>query len=189
MDHINGNTDNDLILLTLSNSKESQKSFELLVDRYKNYVFQICYNKLKNAEDAEDAAQEVFVRAYFALKNFRFESEFKTWLTKITLNVNLTMLLSNKRKFWKSFVTSDDEADIELIYRSTITKSQEESFWGAVGSTLHKMIQAYRKVFILRYFKNFQIEQISKKITSSIGATKMKLKRAKDQFLKIFLEE
>ncbi|MCB0749442.1 MAG: hypothetical protein KDC90_18430, partial [Ignavibacteriae bacterium] len=113
----------------------------------------------------------------------------KTWLTKITLNVNLTMLLSNKRKFWKSFVTSDDEADIELIYRSTITKSQEESFWGAVGSTLHKMIQAYRKVFILRYFKNFQIEQISKKITSSIGATKMKLKRAKDQFLKIFLEE
>ena len=56
MDHINGNTDKDLILLTLSNSKESQKSFELLVDRYKNYVFQICYNKLKNAEDAEDAA-------------------------------------------------------------------------------------------------------------------------------------
>jgi RNA polymerase sigma-70 factor (ECF subfamily) len=179
-------SDNDLISIVLSEPINSQKAFEELVNRYKNYVFQVCYSKLKNAEDSEDAAQEVFVRTYFGLKNFRFESEFKTWLTQITLNVALTINLSNKRKFWKTFISTDGDVDIDSIYRTTLTKAQEDNFWTVVGSTLRKMIFIYRKVFILKYFKNLKTEIISEKIQISIGATKMKLKRAKDQFIYIF---
>ena len=182
-------TDQELIIEALSKSKEANNAFEEIVDRYKNYVFQICYSKLHNVEDAEDATQEAFVRVYFGLEKFRFDSEFKTWLTQISLNVTLTMLLSNKRKFWKNFVSNDGDVDIDTIYRSTFTKGQEESFWNTVGSVLHKMLHTYRKVFIFKYFKNLNLENISRKIASSIGATKMKLKRAKDQFIKYLLDE
>lgn len=183
------NTDKELISIAISDELNKQKVFEILVDRYKNYIFQICYSKLKNTEDAEDATQEVFLRAYFALEKFRFDSEFKTWLTQIAINVNLTILLSNKRKFWKSFVTTDGDVDIDNIYRSTFTQTQENNFWKTIGLTLYRMLHGYRKVFILKYFKNFNISLISKKIASSIGATKMKLKRAKDQFIKILLDD
>jgi RNA polymerase sigma-70 factor (ECF subfamily) len=144
---------------------------------------------LHNVEDAEDAAQEVFVRVYFGANKFRFESEFKTWLTQITINVSLTMILSNKRKFWKNFVSADGDVDVETIYRSTFTTGQEENFWDIVGQVLHKMIHQYRKVFIFKYFKNLSLKSISTKIESTINATKMKLKRAKDQFIKYLSEE
>lgn len=181
-----GNNDNDLIKSIISEPLTAAKNFEELVNRYKNYVFNICYSKLKNAEDAEDATQEVFVRVYFGLNKFRFESEFKTWLTQIAINVCLTMLLSNKQKFWRNFVAADGDVDVETIYRSKITNVQEENFWTTVGSILHKMYHNYRKVFILKYFKNLKLLIISKKVAASVSAVKMRLKRAKDQFIRIY---
>ncbi len=183
-----GKSDKELILEALSNSLSAQKAFEELVDKYKNYIFTICYSKLNSVEDAEDATQEVFIRAYFGLKKFRFDSEFKTWLTQITMNVNLTILLSNKQKFWKTFVSTDGDADFEAIQRLTLTKVEELNFWKTIGTTLYKMTQSYRRVFILKYFKNLNLERISAKIEATIGATKMKLLRAKEQFIKILLE-
>ncbi len=182
-------SDKELISIAITDEFNKQKVFEIIVNRYKNYISQICYSKLKNTEDAEDATQEVFVRAYFALEKFRFDSEFKTWLTQIAINVCITILLSKKRKFWKSFVTTDGDVDIDIIYRATLTQTQENNFWETIGLTLNRMIHGYRKVFILKYFKNLNVDLISKKIIATIGATKMKLKRAKDQFIKILLDE
>ena len=181
-------TDKELVKVFLSDPLNAQIAFETLVDRYKNYVFQICYSKLHNLEDAEDSTQEVFVRVYFALEKFRNESEFKTWLTQIAINVTLTLVLSNKRKFWKNFVSTDGDVDIDTIYRSTIIPGDEEKFWNTVGNILRKMFPIYRKVFIFKYFKNFDLAIISGRIKATINATKMKLKRAKDQFLKILTE-
>lgn len=178
-------TDTELVKIILSDPINANIAFEALVDRYKNYVFQICYSKLHNVEDAEDSTQEVFVRVYFALAKFRNESEFKTWLTQIAINVTLTLILSNKRKFWKNFVSSDGDIDIDTIYRSTITIADEDKFWNTIGNILQKMFPLYRKVFIFKYFKDLNLEKISRKIRSTINATKMKLKRAKDQFLNI----
>ena len=178
-------TDKELIHIFLSDPANANKAFEALVDRYKNYVFKICYSRLNNLEDAEDSTQEVFVRTYFGLEKFRQESELKTWLTQIAINVTLTLILSNKRKFWKNFVSIDGDIDIDTIYRSTITKADEAKFWDTIGNVLRKMFPVYRKVFIFKYFKNLNLERISGKIRSTINATKMKLKRAKDQFLKI----
>ncbi len=182
-------SDKDLILNTLDEYPYEQNSFTELVNRYKHYVFTICYSKLKNIEDAEDAVQETFVRAYFGLKNFRFDSEFKTWLTQISINVALTVLLSKKKTFWRSFVTLDGDIDMDNIYRTTVGEESEKEFWNVVGSILRKMIQIYRKVFILKYFKNLAIRDIGSSIQLTVAATKMKVKRAKDQFIKILFGE
>ena len=113
------------------------------------------------------------------------ESTLKTWITKITMNICLTIQLSSKYKFWRYYVTPEDDVDIDTMYSSMLNKRQEENFWKKLGELLKKMFYRYRKVFIFRYIKNLSIDQISKKISSTIGATKMIIKRAKDNFYKI----
>lgn len=182
-------SDKELIQEILSNSSLSQQTYEELVNRYKHYVFNHCFKMLRNKEDAEDATQEVFVRVYFGLSKFRFDSEFKSWLTQISKNVVLTMILSEKRKFWKSFLSNDDEVNLDLIYRTTVTQEQENNFWEKIGNTLYRLIQSYRIVFILKYFKAFNLDKISKKVNATLGATKMRVKRAKEQFVNYILED
>ncbi len=63
-------------------------AFDKLVLKYKNIVFNLCFKILYNYEDAEDCSQEVFIKVYNAIKNFKFNSSFKTWLYTIALNFN-----------------------------------------------------------------------------------------------------
>lgn len=176
-------TDLELVKRCQIDLPEDEDAFEVLVDRYKNYIYKISYEKLQNQMDAEDATQESFIRIYFGLKNFRQESEFKTWLVKIVTNVCLTMLLTRKRKFWKYHVSLDGDVDIDTVYLSIFSKYEEKHFWDIIGSTLRKMISIYRKVFILKYFKGLSFGEIGKKVNSSVPAVKMKIQRAKERFI------
>ncbi len=179
-------SDEDLIKICWQEANSYNLAFNELVERYKNYVFKIAFDKLKNVEDAEDATQEIFVRAFFGLKNFRFDAQFKTWLTRIAINVCLTILLTRKRKMWQYHISLNGEADLESIYTSLISKDDELFFWKKISEVLKKMTHIYRKVFIFKYFKNFSLSSISKRLNATIPAVKMKIKRAKDQFIKIF---
>src|SRR5581483_12497430 len=64
-------------------------AFDLVVERYRRSVYQICYRFVGNHEDASDLSQEVFLRAYRGLKNFRGQSALSTWLYRIAVNVSL----------------------------------------------------------------------------------------------------
>jgi RNA polymerase sigma-70 factor (ECF subfamily) len=180
-------SDEKLVLLCQQELPEYTSAFNELVRRYKDYVFDLTITKLKNVNDAEDATQETFIRIFHGLKGFRMDSELKTWITVIAGNVCLTMLISEKRKFWKYHVSLDGEADLEGIHTMLVSQQQEYVFWKKIGAILHDMFTNYRKVFIFKYFKNFPIKLIADKINSSLATAKMRITRAKDQFLKIFL--
>jgi len=184
-----GFSDTELVQRCQIELHDNDYAFEELVDRYKNYVYKISYEKLSNQMDAEDATQETFIRVYFGLKNFRQDSELKTWLTKIVTNVCLTMLLARKRKFWKYHVSLDGDVDINSVYLSIFSKFDENNFWNVIGNTLRKLIYIYRKVFILKYFKGLSFSEIGNKIDSTIPAVKMKILRAKERFIKIIKNE
>src|SRR5438093_9045992 len=64
-------------------------AFDLIVERHRRAVYQLCYRFVGNHEDASDLAQDVFVRAYRALRNFRGQSSLGTWLHRIAVNVSL----------------------------------------------------------------------------------------------------
>ena len=187
MNELNKISDEKLVELCKKQLPDDHSGFEILVNRYKNYIFKIAYSKLKNYQDAEDATQETFIRIFFSIKKFREASTLKTWINVITTNVCLTMILTQKRKGWKYYLTENGEIDINNIYNSILSERQEQDFWTIVGVILKKMKSAYRKVFIYKYFKNFTIKSISKKIKISLNATKMKVKRSKDQFINYFL--
>lgn len=181
-------SDIELLNSYKNRSLSKEQIFKEILVRYKTYVFNIGLVKLNNKQDAEDAAQETFIRIYYALENFKMEASLKTWISVIAGNVCITMLLTEKRKFWKYNVISSTEADLENIYNLLTSKQQEFTFWKKIGEILHKMNFLYRKVFILKYFKNKLLLEIAKKIETSIAATKMKIKRAREQFIKIFIK-
>src|ERR1700739_3984245 len=73
-------------------------AFELLMRRHKDSISRIIFNITKNHEDAEDQAQETFLRAYRAISEFRGDSKFKSWLTRIAMNQALLCLRKRRRR-------------------------------------------------------------------------------------------
>ena len=74
-------------------------AFATLVDRYKNMVYTLALKMLTNKEEAEEIAQDTFVKAYHSLNKFKGESKFSTWIYKITYNTCLDRLKKNKKQF------------------------------------------------------------------------------------------
>jgi RNA polymerase sigma factor (sigma-70 family) len=89
----NGQADTEIISRVL---KGDQSAFALLVERYQNYVFTLVLRFVENREDAEEIAQDAFVKAYRSLADFRGDSKFSTWLFTITRTTCLSFLRKNK---------------------------------------------------------------------------------------------
>src|SRR5262245_58873725 len=100
-------SDDDLVRQTLKAGAGDRRAFEILVKRYQARVVANCRHITRDFNYAEDLAQEVFVKAFFALNRFEGRSSFKTWLQKIKVNHCLNHL---KAKQGKVFVDVDDEA-------------------------------------------------------------------------------
>src|SRR4051794_30609949 len=88
-----GTTDNEIIARVLGGEHQL---YAELVKRYQNFVFTITLKYTPNREDAEEIAQDVFVKAYKALRDFRGESKFSTWLYSIVNSTSITFLRKKK---------------------------------------------------------------------------------------------
>ncbi len=162
-----------------------QRAFTELVKRYQRYAYQIALRYVKNREDAQDIVQEAFIRVYFHISGFRGESSFKTWLTRIVINLSLTYRLAQNRRA-RFLLNTEHEPNFQLIEQSLMSPLQEQQFWRILGEILRRMRQEYRKAFILRYFKNRPLTYIAQKLRTTLNGAKMKISRAKAQFLRIF---
>src|SRR5437763_8058669 len=76
--------------------KGDQQAYSILVERFQNYVFTIVLRYVKNREDAEEVAQDVFVKAYRSLADFKGTAKFSTWLYTVTTTTSLTFLRKKK---------------------------------------------------------------------------------------------
>jgi RNA polymerase sigma-70 factor (ECF subfamily) len=88
-----GLSDNEIISRVLQGE---QNAYAELVNRYQNYVFTLTVRMIKSREDAEEVAQDVFIKAYRSLADFRGESKFSTWLYTITNTTSITFLRKKK---------------------------------------------------------------------------------------------
>ena len=88
-----GPTDTEIISRVLNGE---QQAYALLVERYQNYVFTLCLRLIENREDAEEVAQDIFVKAYRSLADFRGDAKFSTWLYTIVRTSSITFLRKKK---------------------------------------------------------------------------------------------
>lgn len=158
--------------------KGDTSAFEALVKKYDSRVYYICLEITKNTADAEDAAQESFIKAYGYLGRFRGDSAFSTWMYSIARNSALDVIRRRKET-----VNIDEQAELPgetLEFDPEGSAVSKES-----ANTLKKLILAlpedFRQVLILREIEGCQYSEIAEMLGIGEGTVKSRLSRARSK--------
>ncbi len=147
-------------------------AFDLIVERYRRPIYQMCYRFVGNHEEAADLSQEVFLRAYRGLKNFRRQAALSTWLYRIGVNVCLNRVSAKKAL---DSTTADPIEVYELV--DTRTDSPADRLLRAergarVRAAIARLPRKQRATLILRTYHEMSHQEIADVLGSSVGAVK-----------------
>lgn len=161
-----------------------QSSFEELLSRYSNKVFSLASRLTRNAEDAEEVLQDVFVTVHRKIASFEGKSSFSSWLYRVTVNAAFMKL--RKRRQDLSVPLEDV---IQQSHAITSLKSPESAFVDAqsirnqmleaLESAIRKLPDDYRPVFILRDVDGLTSREVSKILDLTVPAVKSRLHRSR----------
>lgn len=158
----------------------NQDAFADIVSAYQDSVYNLCYRMLGERTEAEDAAQEAFLRAYLNLSRYDSARSFKTWLLSIASNYCIDRL-RRRRLQWMSL---DDEpvADRLVLHSDDAepepaTLNKEQSV--AIQALLHELSPDYRAVVVLRYWYDYSYAEIADIMDTTESAVKSRLFRAR----------
>jgi len=158
--------------------------FSYLVEKYQDIVFSIAFKVLKNREDAEEMAQESFIKAYKSLHSFKGKAKFSTWLYRITYNNCISEVRKKKIHF-----TSTDEVQIkDETEELNLDGVPEENRAKYVKAAMDRLPEEEYTLILLFYFEEQSIDEIAKVTKLSASNVKVKLYRARKK-LHTFLNE
>lgn len=158
------------------------EAFEMLVKKYQITAVNIAYPLLNNRHDAEDIAQEAFIKVYQGIDSFRQDAQFSSWLYRIVVNTAYDFL---RRKRYKA--VSLDEID----YASVASPEKEEDFSAQelIRTALLKIPFAYRSALVLREIVGLSYAEIAQTLKINIGTVESRIYRARALLKKILLEK
>jgi len=159
-------------------------AFSLLVDRYKHMVFTLALRILKNREDAEEIAQDTFLKAYIALKNFKGDSRFSTWLYKIAYYRSLDYLKTNKRQVETTFIDISEEYNIASMDNALDGLEVKERA-GIIKQAMQELPGDDAVLITLYYFETLSMNEISKVMGIPANTLKVRLFRGRKRLAKI----
>ncbi|HLR52531.1 MAG TPA: RNA polymerase sigma factor SigW [Candidatus Avamphibacillus sp.] len=165
--------------------KGDQAAFEDVVSFYQNRIYQHCYRMLGNVHEAEDIAQEAFIRAYVNIHSYDLNRKFSTWLYRIATNLSIDRL--RKRK-------PDYHLDAEIkgtdglnMYSQLATKERmpDEEVQGIelqsyIRHQIMELPKIYRTIIMLRYLEEFSLKEISEILDMPLGTVKTRIHRGRE---------
>ncbi len=164
-------------------------AFREVVERYQNKVHSIIYGILRNRNDAEDIAQQVFAKVYFSIRTFDSRSTLLTWIYKITVNECYDYL--RKRRVRKLVYESDfSDEDAQHLARSNAAvdsrPSAESELAGRdyVRKLLAKVSEEDRSLLLLKEVEGHSVEELAEMTGMNQNTIKVKLFRARQKLLK-----
>ena len=162
------------------------EAFSRLVEVYQRPVHNLCYRMLGNTNDAEDAAQETFIRAYKALKRYDPSRKFSTWL--LTIASNYCIDQHRRRKLptfsYDSMPVPDISDKNPGLDRHLVEGENKEK----VMALLDELNPKDRSAVILRYWYDYSYDEIAKSLSLSNSAVKSRLHRARRELAAVWLE-
>ena len=182
--------DNELITLVL---KGDQQAYKVLVDRYQSYIFTLAYRLMQSREDAEEVAQDVFVKAYRSLADFKGGSKFSTWLYTIAHNTSITYLRKKKQKI----LAIDDEATFTQLENQEsdfkANQVEDKSKKAMVNRAIEMLAPDDAQIITLFYKGDQSLDEIATVMGMETNTVKVRLFRArqklKEKMEKYFAEE
>lgn len=155
--------------------------FSYIVEKYQDIVYSIAFKVLKNREDAEEIAQESFVKAFKSLHTFRGSAKFSTWMYRITYNTSITEVRKKKIRF-----TSTDDIQIgEEVEEMDLDGIPAEKREKAIKAAMEKLPEDEYTLVLLFYFEDQSIEEICKVTGLTESNAKVKLFRARKKLYSI----
>ena len=168
-----------------------QEAFREIVERYQGKVFSIIHGILRNRNDAEDIAQQVFTKIYFSLGKFDFRSALVTWIYKITVNECYDYLRKQKvRKLtFESDLSEDDLRridNVEDVRRNPAADvDRQTELREIVVRLLDRLSADERQLLILKEVEGYPVEELAHMLSMNENTVKVKLFRARQKLVKV----
>ncbi|MBE0643575.1 MAG: sigma-70 family RNA polymerase sigma factor [Bacteroidetes bacterium] len=169
-------TDQDIIVRIAAGDKHG---YGVLLERYRGKVMTLAMRMLGRREDAEEAAQDAFIRAFRSLHQFEQRAQFSTWLYRITYNVCATQL--SRRRGYTQSIDDDDSPEIADPSGSSDGQLESLELRAALGRAIDKLRPEYASVITLFYMHEQSHEEICSITGLPIGTIKNRLHRARTE--------
>lgn len=167
-----------------------KEAYNILVLRYQHKVCDIAFKYVNNYVDANDVAQEAFIRAFRAIDNFRGESSFYTWLYRIVTNAAKSFLEQNQR-LRHSIDIDDPEFDVQQDVHGLLTSHdspdtliESEELQKVISQAMSELPEDLRRAIVLREVEGMSYEDISVIMNTPLGTVRSRIFRARQ-----FIEE
>src|SRR5690349_9299156 len=169
--------------LAQSAAQGDMSAFEELYKRHHRRVYSLCLRMTQNVSEAEDLAQEAFVRLFRKIGSFRGESAFTTWLHRLT--VNQVLMHFRKRSVRDEKTTEEGETPVQVVRGTENPNSMPVMDRIALENALKQLPPGYRTVFVLHDVEGHEHEEIAKMLGVAVGTSKSQLHKARMKLRKI----
>jgi RNA polymerase sigma-70 factor (ECF subfamily) len=159
-------------------------AFATLVDRYKDMVYTLALKILNNKEEAEEIAQDTFIKIYNALHKFKGESKFSTWVYKVTYNTCLDALKKKKKQNNVTYIEDFSEHQTKTL-EGILDSIDETERNQAIQNCLEELQNDEAFLLTLYYFDGQSVDEIAKAINISTDNVKVKLFRTRKKLASI----
>ncbi len=153
-------------------------AFAILVDRYKDLVFTLAYKMLKNREEAEEIAQDTFIKIFKSVGKFKGDSKFSTWVYKVTYNTCLDYLKKKKRGINITYIEDFDLQQLKTLDKISNAIDEKEK-----NQLIHDCLNVLpsEEAFLLTlfYFEQQSTDEIAKVMDTNANNIKIKLYRTR----------
>lgn len=170
------------VLVTKAKSGD-KAAFEELVRQFSKYVYTTAFFMLRDAQEAEDVSQEVFVKVYLSIKGFRGLSSFKTWIRKLTVNTSIDKLRLRSKTIDKKISLEKMTEEYEVDFTESGLSLEKSYFNRETVKEVLKIIvnldENYRIPLILRDLQDYSYREISELTGKPIGTVKTNIHRAR----------
>lgn len=177
--------DNEIIDRFLSGETDY---FDELILKYKDMVFNLCFQMLRDYEESLDLSQDIFVKLYHSIKDYRKQAKFSTYLYRITVNFCKNKLKFLERVRKKNAFSLDDPiktdngeikrevADTNPTPREVLAQKEKLK---KITDAISSLKMEYKEIIILREMENLAYEEIARILNVGIGTVKSRLNRAR----------
>jgi len=176
-------TTNDQILINQIVEGDTN-SFTILVDRYKDLVFTLAIRMLKNREEAEEVAQDTFIKAYKSLEKFKGDSKFSTWIYRVAYNTCLDRIKKNKKHLNNVEINEFTEHQVVTI-DNALDKMEVKEREEAMQRCIDTLPSEESFLLTLYYFDDLSLDEISKIVGITANSIKVKLFRSRKKLASI----
>ncbi len=175
--------------LIMKSQKGDIESFEILIENYQKYAFNIAYQMMKNYDDASDITQEAFIKVFKYIKNFKMDATFSTWLYRIVINTCKDEFKKRKKIETISIDEEDSYKEVKDDSKTPDEILESMEIRSKIDKAINSLSPNYKEIIVLRDVNELSYKEISETLDVPIGTIKSRISRARIELRNLIRKE